>query len=220
MNWPLAVEQNRERLLSIVMALVASLGLGHGGVLKTLPRFLYLRALRIIIPAESALRRLIIIAVYEWQLRGVKLPKLRVTFTNFMLLNPVPADHVPAFNLLDPRKIFGLEAPDYSGFGQASNDENEADEPTDKTPVPAVSLGRRLLALKNALENLPKQAKRLARWYERRNAAYAQNLPHLSSPARPGLPVGYRKRGCNEAEDVLLDCHSLALYARDRRDSS
>ena len=36
-----------------------------------------------------------------------------------------------------------------------------------------------VVALKNALENLPKQAKRLARWYAERDAAYAQNQPHL-----------------------------------------
>ena len=90
----------------------------------------------------------------------------------------------------------------------------------DKTPIPAASLSRRLLALKAALENLPKQAKRLARWYAERDAAYAQNQPHLFSPMRPGLPLGYRKHKRDEIDEVMLDCHSLAQYAQDRRDTS
>ena len=133
MNWPQAIERNSETLLRIILALVSSLGLADGGVLKTLPRFLYQKALRIIIPAEAAVRRLILIIAHEMKLRGgFKLPKARITFTNFMLLNPLPADHIPAFNLLDPRKIFGLEAPDYSGFGESRDHEQREGE--DHTP--------------------------------------------------------------------------------------
>ena len=218
MNWPQAIERNSETLLRIILALAASLGLSDGGVLKTLPRFLYNKAMRIIVPAESAVRRLILIIAHEMKLRGgFKLPKARITFTNFMLLNPLPADHIPAFNLLDPRKIFGLEAPDYYGFGGNHNDQRDDDdsEALDKTPIPAAALGRRLLALKAALENLPKQARRLARWYEQRDAAYAKNQPHLYSPVRPGLPPAYRKHNLDEIDDVMIECHSLALIALD-----
>ncbi len=216
MDWALAVEQNRGRLLAIVIALLVSLGLGQGGVLLVLPRFLYRRALRIIIPAESALRRLIMMAAYALELRGVKCRKVRTTSTNFALLNTLVAGQSHGFNLLDPRKIFGLEAPDYTDFDPCIDDE----APVERELISAVSLARRLLALKMVLETLPKYAKRLARWYEQRDAAYAQNLPHYSSPARPGPPIGYRKHKRNDIEEVLLDCHSLALYARDRRDSS
>jgi hypothetical protein len=229
MNWQLAIDNNRNTLLKIILALVASLGLSDGGILKTLPKFLYRRAMRILVPAESAVRRLIMMALYDMQLRGLKmsvLPKLRTTFTNFMLLNAQQADHVPAFNLIDPRKIFGLEAPDYASFGPSDDDHNdyylhegEYIAP-DKTPIPAASLSRRLLALKNALENLPKQAKRLARWYAERDTAYGQNQPHLYSPMRPGLPLGYRKHKRDEIDTVMLDCHSLAQVAQDRRDTS
>ena len=218
MNWPQAIERNSETLLRIILALAASLGLADGGVLKTLPRFLYNKALRIIVPAEAAVRRLILIIAHEMKLRGgLKLPKPRITFTNFMLLNPLPVDHVPTFNLLDPRKLFGLEAPDYSGFG-GSNDgqpDDDDDATPDKTPIPAAALGRRLLALKAALENLPKQARRLARWYEQRDAAYAKNQPHLFSPIRPGLPPTYRIHKRDIIDDVMIECHSLALLALD-----
>lgn len=226
MDWPLAVDRNRENLLRIILALVASLGLSDGGVLKTLPRFLYRRAMRILVPAESALRRLIVMAVYEMLLRGVKFSasaRGRTSFTNFILLNPSSENQIPAFNLIDPRKVFDLEAPDYSEFGHAYEDDDiyaEHRDPANTIPIAAASLGRRLLALKAALENLPKQARRLARWYEQRDLARQQNQPHLFSPIRPGLPVGYRKHRREEIDEVMLDCHSLARMAIDRVDSS
>ncbi len=227
MNWPQAIDRNRDTLLKIILALLVWLGLSEGGVLKTLPRFLYRRAMRILVPAESAVRRLIVIAVYEMELRGVTFAtplKVRTKFTNFMLLNAPAANNVPAFKLLDARKLFGLDAPDYSEFGASCADDYERDGEDfavpGRAPVPAALLGQRLLALKAALENLPKQAKRLARWYGQRDAAYAQNLPHLFSPIRPGLPIGYRKHKRQEIDEVMLDCHSLARAARDRRDSS
>ena len=128
MNWQQAIDNNRDTLLKIILALLALLGLSDGGLLKTLPKFLYRRAMRIIVPAESAVRRLIMMAFYEMKLRGVKmsvLPRTRTTFTNFMLLNAQQADHVPAFNLLDPRKNFDLEAPDYASFGPSEDDNDD-----------------------------------------------------------------------------------------------
>ena len=123
MDWQLVIDRNRAALLTIIVALIAKLGLSDGGVLTTLPHFLYHRALRILRAAESTLRRLIVIAAHELTLRGLKLPKPRVTFTNFMLLKALPADHIPAFNLIDSRKIFGLETSDSDEFGHSNCDE-------------------------------------------------------------------------------------------------
>lgn len=220
MNWPYAINRHRDALLTIIVALIASLGLSDGGRLNTLPFYLYRKALRIIRPAETALRRLIMIAAYEMSLRGINiraLPKLRTTFTNFTLLKAGSTDRVPSFHIIDPLKIFGGETPNYANFGQPNIND---DLPFNKTLISAASLGRRLLALKNALDNLPKQANRLARWYYQRDQARQENRPHRQSPMRPGLPLGYRKHRPNEIEEVLLDCHSLALYAREKRDSS
>jgi hypothetical protein len=89
-----------------------------------------------------------------------------------------------------------------------------------RTPIPAAGLGRRLFALKYALDSLQSQARRLTRWYALRDAALQQNRPHRMSPLRPGLPPYHRKRPTNPVEEALLDCHSLAQYARARRDSS
>ncbi len=77
MNWPLAIHRNRTALLTIIVALMVSLGLVSGGRLSTLPFFLYRRALRILRPAESAVRRLIMIVAHEMKLRGFKLRPAR-----------------------------------------------------------------------------------------------------------------------------------------------
>jgi hypothetical protein len=34
---------------------------------------------------------------------------------------------------------------------------------------------------------------------------------------RPGLPPAYQQRPKQDIGGILLDCHSLALYARDRQ---
>ncbi len=69
MDWPLAIDKNREKLINIIVALMASLGLTDGGKLTTLPFYLYRKALLILRPAEAAVRRLIMMAVYEMELR-------------------------------------------------------------------------------------------------------------------------------------------------------
>ncbi|MGL4489064.1 MAG: hypothetical protein ACRCU5_06430 [Rhizobiaceae bacterium] len=224
MNWQVAIDRNRDALLSIIIALMKSLGLAHGGKLTTLPFYLYRKTLYILRPAEAAVRRLIIMAAYEMELRGFNLARLRerglakrggegVSRTEY---KEDTGSHGISFRLFDPLKTFTEEAPDYSEFGPSFNEEYGS---TDKTPTPAASLGRRLLALKYALDNMSRQARRLTRWYAMRDQALAQNHPHRLSPLRPGFPPGYRKRPVNPIEEVLLDCHSLAQFARERRDS-
>ncbi len=219
MDWPLVIDRNRTALLTIIVALMASLGLVAGGRLTTLPLFLYRRALLILRPAESAVRRLIMIVAHEMALRGFKLRATRrdglAEFLVFSRPNPRDEPSLPSFNLIDPLKIFGREAPDMDGFYSG-----EDSGTPDKTPVPAASLALRILALKKALENLPHHAKRLARWYEQRDAAYAQNLAHRYSPMRPGPAPAAVRRHRDEIDEVLLECHLLAIYAGERQDSS
>ncbi len=87
--------------------------------------------------------------------------------------------------------------------------------PSDGT-VSAARLNRRLQALKAALDDLPRQAKRLARWRQRREAMPG---PVFKSPLRPGPPPGRRKRHIHEIDDILADCHWLAWDAM-RTDTS
>jgi hypothetical protein len=75
--------------------------------------------------------------------------------------------------------------------------------------IDAASLGRRLLSLKRALDDLDSQAKRLARWKAKRDLGL--NRSKYFSPMRPGFPPGRRKRAFHEVDDVLRECHALAL---------
>jgi hypothetical protein len=76
--------------------------------------------------------------------------------------------------------------------------------------VDAKRLHHRLQALKSALDDLPRQAKRLVRWEERRKA-----IPgHKSLMAlRSGHPPGYRRKPIHEVEEVLIECDWLAWEA-------
>jgi hypothetical protein len=76
--------------------------------------------------------------------------------------------------------------------------------------VGAVRLSRRLQALKLALEDLPRQARRLVRLRAKR-----EKVPSLKfkSPLRPGPPPGHRRKPIHEVDEVLAECHWLAWDA-------
>jgi len=61
-DWARAIERNRDALNAILLGLFAMVGLTADGALARLPKPLCNAALRILRPAESAVRRLIVIA--------------------------------------------------------------------------------------------------------------------------------------------------------------
>lgn len=166
MDWELAIKRNHEALQRIVALLFAILGNG-----AYLPRASRNAAFRILRPAESAVRRLIVIAA-----RGINPPNISITskMPNFSCFS-ANTKHVPSFRLYDPRKRFveavtrlpvftpRISVPNYSNpiFKPAA-------EPLEYT-LDSAPLKQRLLALKEALDDLPKQAQRLARSNARRS---------------------------------------------------
>ena len=76
--------------------------------------------------------------------------------------------------------------------------------------VNAQRITRRLQALKFALDDLPRQARRLARMRLRR-----EKVPSLKfkTPLRAGRPPGHRKKPVHEIDEILIECHGLARYA-------
>jgi hypothetical protein len=235
MDWQLAITRNREALTAIIMALISSLSLerltspqtgvgeadGEGQLAYTLPHDIYTRALAILRPAESAVRRLIMIAALLLSPIKFRIRKQQDRQVNFALLGQRQATNIPAFHLIDPLKSFGEQATDFEVLGTNYHQSlKDDDAPSTNTRISAVTLTRRLLALQHALDNLPKQARRLARWYAQRNAALKQMRPHRLSPMRPGPPVGLPKHKRSEVQEVLLQCHLLAVYASDQHDSS
>jgi hypothetical protein len=113
--------------------------------------------------------------------------------------------------------------------------------PTPDDPLDATRIRYRLEAISRALDDLPGQAMRMARWAARRDARSARERDgadaqradrdsegkrradirnprpryHRLSPMRPGRPPGFRKRSPHEVHQVLNELHGLAVWARD-----
>jgi hypothetical protein len=224
-DWALAIKINQSALGRIMAALIAMVGLTAQDAVPRLPRPVYRAALAILRPAESALRRLIIVAA-----RGVVITPHAVRPLPAGVTLPARGDaRAPAsFQLFDARKRFARSgsrsaSPRISSFGASpfvplfkARVGNDAEPEPDDGLVDAARLGRRLRAVKLALENLPRQARRFRRWQARRER---MTNPNFRSPLRPGPPPGYRKRPRDEVDLVLTECHALAWDAL-REDSS
>ncbi len=221
MDWSRAIERNSEALKDIIEVLFAMLGLVGEATVARFPRSVHSGVLRVLRPAESAMRRLIVIAA-----RGLVVKPAPS--------RPMPAGPIgkgggsrrPSFQLFDPRKnfeslhhrtftrnpprihIFGSD-PRVAALWPAPQPVADPAPPPDDL-VNTERLTRRLQALKFALEDLPRQARRLARWRVR-----WENAPHLKfrSPLRPGHPPGHRRKAIHEVDELLAECHGLACDA-------
>jgi hypothetical protein len=231
LDWDLAIKHNSEALRGIVATLFAMLGLDAEATLARIPHPLYRAVLRILRPAESAVRRLIIIAA-----RGlvVKVAPSR-PMPKGLKIGKGGGSRLSSFQLFDTRKDFpelrqrrikySKHPPRILFFGPDSrlDDLWPAPQPM-AAPAPppsdglvnATRLSRRLQILKSALDDLPRQARRMARWRVRRAA---MTSPVFKSPLRPGPPPGRRKRHIHPIDEILADCHALAWDAM-RSDTS
>jgi hypothetical protein len=235
MDWALAIRRNREALLRIVAALFLLVGLPDdepAGNSHTLPRHLHAYARRILRAAEAAIRRLVVIAAREIEVQ----PRpggdgLRPDFAALRNagLNAPAALCIPAFPLLDPLKRFHYKQPRrYSksfpricvvGYTEPTPiPEKPVISPED--PVDASGLCRRLLSSRRALANLPREARRLARWNARTRLRLGQGRRGRVSALRIGRPPGRRKRSTHLVDDILKECHALALDALDPPNTS
>jgi hypothetical protein len=216
-DWAGAIELNREALIRIIASLFILLG---DVTVGRIPYSLHRAVLRVLRPAESALRRLIVVAA-----RGlvVKLSPSR-PMPKGKIIGKGNGNRLPAFKLYDTRKYF----PELSRrrIRYCKNPPRIHVYPYDTLkPVPrpvappapppdglvnAARLSRRLQALKLALDDLPRQARRMARW-----RLWRENMksPKFRSPLRPGPPPGRRKKPIHEIDRILDDCHWLAWEA-------
>ena len=76
-DWARAIERNSEALNGIVAELFAMLGLDGEVTLARLPRSIHSAVLRVLRPAKSAMRRLIIIAARGLVVKLSPLPRVR-----------------------------------------------------------------------------------------------------------------------------------------------
>jgi hypothetical protein len=220
-HWTKAVEINQIALTRILAEIFAMLGLVSGGSLDRLSQALYISVERLLRPTESAVRRLIVIAA-----RG-------------LVVKPLPKRPMPkglkiesktsgsmSFRLFDTRKQFDFIKSENPLFIKVKtysfNPFNPFAQfiprrPSEKVDsVNAVQLSRRLAAVKHALETLPRQAQRMARWQARRKM---MEKPKFTSPLRPGPPPGHREKPKKEIDFVLRECHWIAWDSL-REDSS
>ena len=216
MNWPRAIEINRDALTHIVAGLVALL-VAQGGVLR-LPLSVYQMLSRILYPAESAVRRLIVVMA-----RGL--------VVSYQPSRPMPQGLVIAgkagprvsFQLFDQRKAFGdphevptvisgprirmIDGPSPRQLFLAKfaklRDERCSEAET-------LRIRQRLTLLARALEHLPREAKRMARWLKRRASMESTAFVF---PLRPGPPPGHQQRPGEDIDAVLKECHALAWMA-------
>jgi hypothetical protein len=216
MNWTHAIEINRDALTRIVAGLVSLLAV-QGEVLR-MPLPVYQMLQRILHPAESAVRRLLVIMA-----KGL--------IVTDALPRPMPKGLVIAgtakgrasFQLFDSRKTFGdpddmptaIIGPRIR-FAHAFSPRELFLAKFVKPKVNTCSeaetlhLRQRLTLLARALEQLPREARRMARWQKRR--AKMQNPPFIC-PMRPGQPPGHQQKPREEIDDVLRECHTLAWMA-------
>jgi hypothetical protein len=283
MDWNAAVDKNREALKQILAMLVAMAGLGDrqsvvgnrqsgsaqvadgldtpdcllptADCLPTLPRHLYRAVLRLLRPAEAAVRRLIIVAA-----RGIVVspPPPRSAWS------PSPASQgringdagttwiLPrsrgrgtaegggggttmrplTLPLFDPLPRWGRRArPRPSGVPRISvpgfTQPFPIRLPSPDDPVDAARLAQRFTALASALDDLPGQARRFARWRARRDALRVQirqgrhtGRAGRAWPLRPGRPPGGRRKPVHEVHEVLNVVHGLAFWVLNSPDTS
>ena len=236
MDWDEIIERNRERLFLAIAPLLAVLGFDQRRS-EEVPRHFHSFLITLLRPAESAVRRLIIIAaigiVVKLRLGASRAFPAGLAHKLKKALEE-EEERFPAFPLIDPLKRF---APQDFGWAQDWS-ENWGKEqalprisvpglfdPTFPQPIPApnrydpiatTSLLRRIRSLKEALENLPRHARRLARWKaknELSNQPDAPWKPGRLSPFRPGPAPGKHLHEEREIDVILGDCHYFARQA-------
>lgn len=238
MDWPLAITRNREALRQIVAALFALAGLtslrGRREVPATpaersLPRHIIAAILLILRPAESAVRRLILlVALCRKSATARSKPGLADSglFIRLRQSGTLPRSlRVPAFALFDPLKSFdpdtvwnadpGTQIRFHSSFDTGLDPATGFRALPDlQESIPASAIIQRLAAIQQALDTLPNQARRLLRWQARRDLLLQGKTPYKPvriTPIRPGLPPGWRQRPLHEIDHVLRECHRLAM---------
>ncbi len=205
MNWQDVLKRNRTVLLGLVAVMLGMLP--EGGVIA---RAAKRRVLELLLPSEASLRRLIVILT-----RNMKPPVVskRAAPSGPIARGDSGAERVPAFGLFDPRRLVGLRRkrrrsrePNI-GFFDEWVPQKRRPAPADDDELDAASLRRRIASMQRALDDLPRQARRLMRIIAKRKQAGKWKV----KPMRPGRPPGHRDRGKRPVDEMLASLNYLAL---------
>jgi hypothetical protein len=224
-SWDAIIARNTGLLKPIVTALFVLLD----GAARLSPG-VYRRVLRVLRPAESAVRRLIVIAA----INVVAKPLVVKPMSAGPIISSKGGTSHCSFKLFDPRKRFAMfqqiqkrkvarvaprfylssydprVAAIFAARQRAATPPPAPPQPVSDGLVDAARITRRLRALASALDDLPRQAKRLARWRLRRlGASHLRTMDVM----RYGKAPGYRKKKRHEIDGILDDCHAFACEA-------
>lgn len=222
---------------------------------RTVPRRLYRAMLLILRPAEAAARRLIIAMAWGLKVKlpkprppGETMPspvigRSRTTNGAWVSSTTQVASprqpRLPRFRLFDPprqpfrpRRVKPSCVPRIRSFFDDGPYRPQPPtpppppKPRPDDPIDATHLVGRLTALGHALDDMPKQALRFARWRARQQ----QGLTRRAWPLRRGpLPGGRlhefnpdakRRKNIREIDEVLAHANELAWYALKHPDTS
>ncbi len=214
MDWTTAIDRNRDALLRMLAATFVMAG---GGVVSVLPRCVRTEIFRVLRPAEAALRRLVVIVKEDMGLQARVVARAAAGFP--ARISGGSGERAPGFVLFDRRKRFEADNGRRLTAGEPNIrffDGYDAVIAAKSVALPddlvnAVRLCRRMRAMRLVLDDLPKQARRLARWEAKRASERAETGRYIR-PMRPGRPPGHRARGKHPVDFVLRDCHALALF--------
>ena len=224
MNWEHAIKRNSEVLAGIVETLFVMLGLVGEATVSRISWPAYRAVLRVLRPAESCLRRLIVVAARGLVIapvasrpktaRAIKPSKRGISRPSFQLFDPQP-------RIVFPRRRNPKRAVPRIHFFNTDGEFITIGPPIRPARAPARAKSadgmvnaarviRRLEALESALADLPRQAKRLVRWRMREEKS---ENPSFKTPLRPGRPPGSRRRAVHLVDELLDECQWLAHRA-------
>ncbi len=224
MDGQAAIERNGEALRRVLASLVVMAGLA--GDRPMLPRHLRNAVLRLLRPAESAARRLVVALarsiVVQWPAANPPHGKRAGIASSRGGRAPAcPGRALPhALPLLDPLKnpfrIRRTYVPAHLAPRISLPGVTERRPLPQKTsphdPIDARGLGLRFDALAHVLGDLPRAATRFAR-LRARNAQRGLCGGRVRWPLRPGRPPGFSARRGHEVHAILAHAHELALWA-------
>ncbi|MEM1378565.1 MAG: hypothetical protein AAGG69_14375 [Pseudomonadota bacterium] len=203
------MEINRVALLGVVSVLFGYLSVGEADGTVFLSARARRRILRLLVPCETALRRLIYICVRVFKISTSNAASERkCLLPNFALFATVPEDVArakafkladsiawPSWSLIDANQKF--QSPEIAN--PIGGDDTELTSCTD--------LLRRAKAMEAVLKNLKTAARRMAREDAKRTAA---PLGKKCLPVLRRIPPGRRQNGREEVDAILRECNGLA----------